>query len=40
MLGGDRIGVLVFLEGFVDVAGDVAINMALNVISGELYPTK
>jgi hypothetical protein len=40
MLGSDRFEVLLFLEGFVDVAGHEAINVSLNVIPGELCLAK
>ncbi len=40
MLGSDQFGVLVLCEGFVDVAGHVAIDMSLCVVPGELYATK
>ncbi len=39
-LGSDRLGVLVFCKGFVDVAGHVAMDMSLNIIPGEFYSTK
>ncbi len=40
MLRRDWFGVLVLCEGFVDIAGHVAINVSLCVVPGELYATK
>ncbi len=38
MLGSERFGVLVFCEGFVDVAKHVPINVSLNIILTEFIP--
>jgi hypothetical protein len=40
MLGRDWFGVLVFCEGFVDIAGHVAIHVSLHLVPGELYAAK
>jgi hypothetical protein len=40
MLGSDWFGVLILCEGFVDIAGHVAIDMPLRIVPGGLYAAK
>ncbi len=40
ILGSDWFGVLILREGFVDIAGHVAINVSLCIVPGELHATK
>ncbi len=40
MFGSDWLGVLVLSEGFVVIAGNVAIDVSLRVFPGEMYAAK